>query len=334
MLPSSFIGEYGSDARNCLGRTMKTTVVFLASSVALTLAFYMLADYLLPGPAPSTPMVVLFAGIAMVIVWLTRCVVHSIRQGRTKKDSAPTTLLLVILCTALAMHLSACSKAAAPPASAPASAPEASSAPGASSMPRVTGTALLESNKKEEAGYGLYSYVLLSHPPSDAEVPRYQAFFKALLALPEASQLGKYVSKDRINVTYVPVTSAPSGWEQFSLDKRVDSVMSNYDYARGAVILAALSQATGQGPVIISVLQPLNVSSHPRPVLVQDLSKAQATLMQSYVAEFVSQAAQDHFWQPNTLQSFALTLRNGLETAASGLGMSQAAVSSWVKFFK
>jgi hypothetical protein len=199
-------------------------------------------------------------------------------------------------------------------------------------MPRVTGTALLESGRKEEAGYGLYSYVLLSHPPADADVPRYQAFFKALLALPEASQLGKYVPKERINVTYVPVKSEPSGWEQLDLDKRVDYVMSNYDYARGAVMLAALSQSTGQGPVVISVLQPLDVSSHPHPVLLQDLSRAQATLMQSYVAEFVSQASQEHFWQTNTLQEFALTLRSVLETAATGLGMGQAAVASWVKF--
>ena len=317
---------------------MKTTGTFLACSVALTLVFYLLADYLLPGPPPSAAMVLLFAGFAMVLVWLARTAIQSIRNSRAKKNKAhtTTTLLVAAVLTGLALHISACSQAA-PPSAAPPPPPAPQGerpAEGATAMPRVTGTALLESGKREEAGYGLYSYVLLSQPPADADVPRYQAFFKALLALPEASQLGKYVPKERINVTYVPVKSEPSGWEQLALEKRVDYVMSNYDYARGAVMLAALSQPIGPGPVIISVLQPLDVSGHPHPVLVQDLSKAQATLMQSYVAEFVSQAAQDHFWQTNTLQAFALSLRNVLETAATGLGMSQVAVSSWVKFLK
>jgi hypothetical protein len=57
-------------------------------------------------------------------------------------------------------------------------------------------------------------------------------------------------------------------------------------------------------------------------------------LMADYVSKFVSQVAQDHFWQPNTLSAFALSLRNLLETAATGLGMSQDAVKSWVNYFK
>ena len=201
-------------------------------------------------------------------------------------------------------------------------------------MPRVTGTALLASSQKEDAGYGLYSYALLSHPPASGDLPKYQAFFKALIGLPEASQLGKYLPKTRINVTYIPVTSVPSGWEQLTADKRVDYVTANYDYARGAAILASISKATGPGPVIISVLEPVNLEAHPHPVLVQDLSKAQTALVDSYVNEFVQQAAQDRFWKTDTLQAFSLSLRNLLETAATGLGMSQTAVSSWVTFFK
>ena len=202
-------------------------------------------------------------------------------------------------------------------------------------MPRVTGTALLASSEKEEAGYGLYSYVLLSHAPSDAEAPKYRAFFRALLTdLPEASAVAQYVPRARINITYIPVTTVPDGWEQLGVEKRVDSIMAHYDYARGEVMLASLGQKIGSGPVITSLLKPLDVSAHPHPVLVQDLSMAQTTLMDSYIGEFKNQAAQGRFWQPNTLQAFALSLRNVLETAATGLGMSQTAVKSWVEYFK
>ncbi|HTZ89986.1 MAG TPA: hypothetical protein VMA71_06585 [Alloacidobacterium sp.] len=312
---------------------MKKTVAFLACSIALTLVFYLLADYLLPGPSPSATMVLLFAGIAMVLVWLVQCFV---RVSRAKKGGAHTVVLLVgVLAGLLAAHLCGCSRA--PTATPAPPSPQEVATPsggGAAAMPRVTGTALLASGQKEEQGFGLYSYALLSHPPADGELPRYQAFFKALLGLPEAGQLGKYLPKARINVTYIPIIAVPGGWEQLAAEKRVDYVLAHYDYARGAAMLATLSKATGHGPVIISVLQPLDVASHPHPVLVQDLSKAQATLMDSYVAEFVSQAAQGQFWQPNALQAFALSLRNVLETAATGLGMSQTAVMSWVKFFK
>jgi hypothetical protein len=201
-------------------------------------------------------------------------------------------------------------------------------------MPRVTGTALLASTKTEEQGYGLYSYALLSHPPADTELPRYQAYLHALLALPEASQLGHYLPKSRINVTYIPVTSIASTWEQFSLDQRADYVLAHYDYARGAALLASLPQHMGPGPVITSLLTPLSTSQTPHPVLVQDLSTAQPVLMGDYVGKFVQQVAQDHFWQARTLADFALTCRNVLETAAIGLGLSKNAVSTWVQYFK
>lgn len=63
---------------------MKKIVVFLVCSIALTLAFYQIADYLIPG-SPSTEMTILLAGIAMVLVWLAQC---AIRMSRSKKDGA------------------------------------------------------------------------------------------------------------------------------------------------------------------------------------------------------------------------------------------------------
>jgi hypothetical protein len=201
-------------------------------------------------------------------------------------------------------------------------------------MPRVTGTALLVHKQTEESGYGLYSYALLTHAPEKGELPRYQAFFKALIELPSASAIADYLPKSRINITYLLLNSLPSDWKTESNSAQVDYVISHYDYARCAAMLASLPKHTGTGPVIASSLVPMSLDQHPRPVLVQDLSTAQPVLMADYVSRFVSQVAQDHFWEPNTLAAFALSLRNLLETAATGLGMSQVAVKSWVTYFK
>lgn len=65
---------------------MKKTVLFLACSFALTVIFYEIADYLMPG-SPSEAMTFLLAGIAMVLVWLAQCF---IRIGRGKKDGVHT----------------------------------------------------------------------------------------------------------------------------------------------------------------------------------------------------------------------------------------------------
>ena len=128
--------------------------------------------------------------------------------------------------------------------------------------------------------------------------------------------------------------SISASWTSLSVDQQVDFILEHYDYGRGAVILASLSTKQGPGPVIVSVLQPLDPSQHPHPVLVQDLSLAQPSLMTSYVSYFVEQAGKDQFWQQSTMSALALSLRNSLETAAAGLSMSRSAVDGWVKFFQ
>lgn len=208
------------------------------------------------------------------------------------------------------------------------------SLPSTSAMPRVTGTATLLPGEKEESGYGLYSYALLSHAPQQSELPRYRSFLTALLELPAAKDVQKYVPKRRINITYLPMTSASPEWGDLNTDERVDYVLAHYDYARGAAILASLPGSKGPGPLITSVLTPVTFDAPPHPVLVQDLSRAQPLLMADYVKQFVDQAAQDHFWEARTLAAFSLSLRNALETAAIGFGLSQDAVQKWVRYLK
>ncbi len=63
---------------------MKKTAIFLLCSIALTLIFYEIADYLTPG-SPSDGITLLLAGMAVVLVWVVQCF---IRVSRPKKDSA------------------------------------------------------------------------------------------------------------------------------------------------------------------------------------------------------------------------------------------------------
>jgi hypothetical protein len=64
---------------------MKKIAIFLACSIALTLVFYEIADYLVPG-SPSEEMTFLLAVIAVVLVWVVQ---SCIRVSRVKKDGAP-----------------------------------------------------------------------------------------------------------------------------------------------------------------------------------------------------------------------------------------------------
>jgi len=201
-------------------------------------------------------------------------------------------------------------------------------------MRRVTGAAFLLRNQKEESGYGLYSYALLTHPPQESELPKYRAFVKAFVKLQRVSDLRKYLPRARINITYLPVTSIPSERKQSSLDQQTDYIISHYDYARAAAILASMPQQAGSGPVIISVLTPVRVDRNPHPVLVMDLTTAQPALMTAYVQLFCDKAAQDHFWNARTLEEFGVKLNNLLVTTATGLGLSATAVKYWQHFYK
>ena len=254
---------------------------------------------------------------------------------------------MVVLGAALLLcMLNACEKASAPAPAPPPTAAEPPPPPTAAAPPppnqvggaerplRVTGIAVLLQGQTEEQGYGLYSYALLSHIPEQSELPRDHALLKALLEQPEAAQIGKYLPKARINITYLLLALPALNWEDLTLDQKVDYALSHYDYARSAALLASLPQQTGPGPVITSTLAPLSVTAHPHPVLVQDLSTAQPVLMEAYVRQFVAQVAQNRFWEAQTLASFSLKLRNVLEVAATGLGMSQDAVKSWIQYLK
>jgi hypothetical protein len=195
---------------------------------------------------------------------------------------------------------------------------------------RVTGISPLVSGETEPSGFGLYSYALIAHSPSEDELPIFKAFFTALLALPTSRNLTKILPLNRINITEVPTTGRDDWWDRETVAQRVMFVLLHYDYARASAILASLPQQTGTGPVIISVLVPIDASRTPDPVLVEDLTLVEPTVMTTNVAYFVNQASKDQFWKESTLDKLCLNLRNKLAATASATGKSKEAVLAWV----
>jgi hypothetical protein len=320
---------------------MKKTPLLIGSAVALTLVLYLLVYFRLPGDPPTAGMVALFAGISIALVWSVNYFVGKKHPGKSGKN-LPLLVALFLTAGMLSCHRARPNQQSVPLATAmPPPLPPAPPAPASPrrepvrtspGMARVTGTAFLVGTDAEQPGFGLYSYALFSHPPTAEELPRYRAFLQAFLALPTASGLARYVVKQRINITMLPLTSVPDSWSALSVDAQIDYVLAHYNYERSTVILASLPQRSGPGPEIVSVLTPIDPSSQPRPVLMQDLSKAQPDLMTSYLSQFVAQVGKDVFWKPDTLSSLSLGLKNVLEVAAVGLGMSQTAVSDWIKY--
>jgi hypothetical protein len=199
---------------------------------------------------------------------------------------------------------------------------------------RATGYSLWKTGAYEDSGYGLYSYVLLSHKPSATEKFKYKFFLEAFLRLPDSSGLGESLPQGQINITYIPVLLTSTDWQTLSVEEQAEFVLNHYDYARAVAILSQLQGGTNSGPSIASASKPLSQNPHQRPVLFQNLSSAQPDLMDAYVDGFVKQVARKNFSEASTLESFQLPLRNLLEVTATGLGLSKDAVKSWVTFFK
>ena len=60
---------------------MKSLIIFVVCSVALTLILYEIADYLTPG-SPSAEVTLLLAGMAVVLVWLGHCAIGMSRRAK------------------------------------------------------------------------------------------------------------------------------------------------------------------------------------------------------------------------------------------------------------
>lgn len=178
--------------------------------------------------------------------------------------------------------------------------------------------------RAEGTRYGLYSYVLFRGVPSEATEPRHREVLAAYLRLiPSLAALEEYREPEQLNVTYVPV-------ERRIREPTVDSLLAAYNYARAAVLLAAVPGARGDGPYLVSSRTPLAARAPTDPVLVQDLSSVPPELASLWVSEFVNQAAQERFWEPRTVSNVALRMRTAVGVLARGVKEVRGALDDWI----
>jgi hypothetical protein len=193
--------------------------------------------------------------------------------------------------------------------------------------------AFLVPEMKEEAGYGLYSYVLFGSAPTESTRARYLKAIQACLTMiPTVAELRNYRPASKLNVTYIPVKVRPND------APTAEWLLSNYDFARARVLLDLLSARYQTGPYIVSVLTPLSqFQAIPQDHLFQDMSLVPTEpddLVSWWVRAFLNQAAQEQFWKPQTGEMLTLKLRTMLSVEAAALPEVQKQLASWIAWAK
>jgi hypothetical protein len=177
----------------------------------------------------------------------------------------------------------------------------------------------------EDPGYGLYSYMLLGSAGGSRE--RYVALAAAWAST--LQDVGEFVAnaipRSRLNVTYlleevIAPTPLAAEW-----------LVDHYNYTRARIFLDKFpGSRLGDGPYIVSVPTPLSTASRVSgDFLFQDLSTVPPSLIGPWVKEFVAQAAQENYWQPQAMDQMVLKLRTDIGIAALALPDVKKAASEW-----
>jgi hypothetical protein len=162
----------------------------------------------------------------------------------------------------------------------------------------------------EAPGYGLYSYVLFSAPPKDAEeTARYLKTLEAsLLVLQDVDDyLNRHVRPKSLNVTYIPLKEEPKRGK--SNAEWAANVLGVYDYATAQILLSRVQRAHQDGPYLLSVLTPLSEPGMPAH-LWENLTGVVPDLAWNWIKFFTYLAAQQRSWTDESLRLFGLELRN------------------------
>jgi len=210
---------------------------------------------------------------------------------------------------------------------------------------RETGSGFLVAGAKEPEGYGLYSYVLLGGRPDENNRDRYLAVITAILKIEPVDTLSRYVPKEELNNTLIPITRrfpqyhavrmAEGGEAAFK--EAANWVLNKYDYARARALLRRIAGETLLGPYILSAQKPAGLGDlDPEKILFQDFSTVPDDLIVHWVREFQSQAQQVRFWDVANIRSFALRLRTTIGILASSVETVESAgrkLLEWKKEF-
>lgn len=193
----------------------------------------------------------------------------------------------------------------------------------------TTGRAFLLRDKKEDEGYGLYSYLLLASRPDESKRERYLSTIRAYLRLSHVTELFELLKeKEQINITYLPLKRAPgknlllgelSTMSEQSYSEMAAWVLENYDYDRAQTLLNKLEGDHQGGPYIVSFLKPMSGDKPEPPYLYQDQSTVPPNLAALWMNEFIMQAAQEQFWERKTMYHMVLKMRTYLGIIGEGV---------------
>jgi len=199
---------------------------------------------------------------------------------------------------------------------------------------RIAGRSFLLPDKKEDSGYGLYSYVLFAAPPNIKQKERYlkvlEVFFEKILPI---SELNLHFLRSELNVFYIPIKKYPP--ETLNPNKLASFVLENFDYARAKHFLANLPAAQKvnlmDGLYFVSSKLPLSVPAI-GPSLVQELHpNVPEHLVWEWTRYFMLVTSQQHSWGEIALVELRLKMRIVVANLAVGLPEVQKSLNSWIR---
>jgi hypothetical protein len=197
---------------------------------------------------------------------------------------------------------------------------------------RETARTLLARGSAEEAGFGLYSYLLLGSAPDNTNRERYLAVIREYLRLcPSLAEMRTLLAPKQLNANYLPTTALPRPNESVT----AEWLLANYDFSRARAILRTVPGSHFRGPYILSALKPaVPTAAASGPIFFQDLSNVPLDLVRPWYEAFLNQAAQEHFWEEKSGELFALKLRTLIGVLAQGLPDVKTSMASWIQWLK
>ncbi len=206
---------------------------------------------------------------------------------------------------------------------------------------RHTGRDLLFPGEEERSGHPLYSYLLFAGA-SEGEREERARFHKAIEAfigqVRSAEELeSSGAARGEINIFYAPMRpifedTTPQSmrlhFAQRDAAEQTALLKELYDHARAEVLIGRML-LTGNGPFIVSVLQPLSrrPGREGEAFLVQDLSGVPPELVALWVDEFKRQVVREATETPEHLRRLALNLRTEIAVLAEAFSITKSAVA-------
>jgi hypothetical protein len=200
---------------------------------------------------------------------------------------------------------------------------------------KATARSWLVKAETEELGFGMYSYLLFSVPPTEATKALYLATIRSSVDMIETQSREEIVfSRAQLNLYLIPIDSDPPA----IADKAELSqwVLDHYFYPRAQKLLA-LVPTHGAGPYVLSaMMQPPQPSATNllSPYLLQNMTGVEPSIVPAWIGYFLRQAVKDEPWKENRGEKFALELRSYIESVAVQTKASIPAMAtaiSWIK---